>query len=358
MREKGRNLLIIIIVFCLGAFLTYFLMKDKTYTTKVPTVNKKVTITSNDSINESVQKIYDSVVVISNYRNGRLAGYGSGFVYKKDSKTGYIMTNNHVVEGASEIKVTLNSGEEVDAKVLGTDSYMDIAIVSIDADKVMNVAEIGDSSKSKLGDTIFTVGTPISTDYAGTVTKGIISGENREITVTNNGKSFVMEAIQIDASINPGNSGGPLANINGEVIGVNSVKLVENSIEGMGFAIPIEVAMSQITKLEKGETIERPLIGISSYDLSMAVYLGRTDINSNIKNGVLVNSVQEGSDAAEAGILKDDIITKVDGKEVKSSAHLKYLLYKHEIGDSVKLTIYRENKEKELTLKLVHKIGD
>ena len=358
MRETIRNLIIIVIVFCLGALGMYFIMNDNTSAGKVPTVKKSVTVTEKDSINESIQKVYDSVVVISNYRNGRLTGYGSGFVYKKDSKTGYIMTNNHVVEGASEIKVTLNSGEEVDAKVLGTDSYMDIAIVSIDADKVMAVAEIGDSSKSKLGDTIFTVGTPISTDYAGTVTKGIVSGENREITITNKGTTYMMEAIQIDASINPGNSGGPLVNINGEVIGVNSVKLVENSIEGMGFAIPIEVAMSQVNKLEKGETIDRPLIGISSYDLSSAIYLGRTEINSNIKNGVIVNSVEDGSDAAEAGIEKNDIITKVDGTSVKSSAHLKYLLYKHNIGDSVKLTIYRDNKEKEVTLKLMHKIGD
>lgn len=359
MREKIINIIVLIVVLCLGIGGTYYFMSSSSSNgNAAPIVKRNVTVTESDSINESIQKVYDSVVVISNYSNGILNGYGSGFVYKKDNKSGYIMTNNHVVEGASEIKVTLNSGEEVNAKVLGTDSYMDVAIVSIDVDKVMSVAEIGDSSKSKLGDTIFTVGTPISTDYAGTVTKGIISGENREITVTNNGVTYMMEAIQIDASINRGNSGGPLVNINGEVIGINSVKLVESSIEGMGFAIPIEVAMSQVTKLEKGETIDRPLIGISSYDLSSAVYLGRTDISDNIKNGVIVNSVENDSDAATAGLQRNDIITEVDGISVKSSAHLKYLLYKHNIGDSVKLTIYRNNKEKTINLKLTHKLGD
>ena len=358
MREKILNIIILIIVFCLGVIGTYFVMDSKTIDNNVPTVNKNVTITESDSISESIHKVYDSVVVISNYKNGRLVGYGSGFVYKKDNKYGYIMTNNHVVEGATEIKVTLNSDEEVDAKVLGTDNYMDIAVVAIDVDKVISVAEIGDSSKSKLGDTIFTVGTPISTEYAGTVTKGIISGESREIIVTNEGKTYMMEAIQIDASINPGNSGGPLVNMNGQVIGVNSVKLVESSVESMGFAIPIEVAMSQVSKLEKGETIERPLIGVSLYDLSSASYIGRNNISENIKNGVIVNSVENGSDAEAAGLEKNDIITKVDGVKVKSSAHLKYLLYKHNIGDSVKLVIYRDNKEKELTLKLTHKIGD
>ena len=323
-------------------------------------VKKNVTITSNDSINESIDKVYDSVVVVNNYQGGRLAGYGSGFVYKKEGKYGYILTNNHVVDGASEIKLTLSSGEEVSAEVLGTDEYMDIAVLRMDGDKVLQVAEIGDSTEAKIGDTVFTVGTPVSTEYAGTVTKGIISGENREITVSNNGSSYMMEAIQIDASINPGNSGGPLVNINGEVIGINSVKLVESSIEGMGFAIPIEVAMSQIDSLEKGEAIERPVIGVALYDLDSLPLLGYSDlrIDDSIRSGVIVDSVEEGSDADKAGLEKNDIIVEIDGTTVKNSAHLKYLLYKHNIGDTVKLTIVRGGNEKELTLKLTQRIGD
>lgn len=359
MRERIINIVVIIIVLALGVTGTlYFVNNDSNNNESL--VKKNVNITSNDSISESIDKVYDSVVVVSNYQNGRLTGYGSGFVYKKDDNYGYIMTNNHVVEDATEVKLTLSSGEEVDAEVLGTDSYMDVAVLRMDGDKVLQVAEIGDSTESKLGDTVFTVGTPVSTEYAGTVTKGIISGENREITVTNNGSEYMMEAIQIDASINPGNSGGPLVNINGEVIGVNSVKLVESSIEGMGFAIPIEVAMSQVEKLENGQPIARPVIGVTLYDLDSLPLLGYSDlrIDESIKSGVVVQSVESGSDAEAAGLERNDVITKVDGTTVKGSAHLKYLLYKHNIGDSVKLTIVRNGNEKELTLKLTQQLGD
>ena len=351
MREKLVNFAVVHLAFVLGASGMYYFVSQNNGQ-NVSNVNKNVTITSDDSINESIQKVYDSVVVVNNYRNGRLAGYGSGFIYKKDDKYGYIMTNNHVVEGATEIKITLSNGDDVDAKVLGTDSYMDVAALSIDADDVKAIAEVGESTKAKIGDTVFTVGTPVSPDYAGSVTKGIVSGQNREITVSNNGTSYMMEAIQIDASINPGNSGGPLVNINGEVIGVNSVKLVENSVEGMGFAIPIEVAMSQVSKLEKGEVIERPLIGVSTYDTD------NTLIANKNSGGIVVGSVQRDSDAEAAGLQQGDVIVKFDGVKVKNSAHLKFLLYKHNIGDSIKLTITRGGNEKELTLKLTHKIGD
>lgn len=357
MRERIINVIVILVVLSLGVGVTLYFTKDDSEN-KI-TENRNVTITSEDSINESIKKVYDSVAVVNNYRAGRLTGYGSGFVYKKDDKYGYILTNNHVVEDASEVTVTLSNGEEVQAEVLGTDSYMDIAVVRIDEDQVLQVAEIGDSTEAKLGDTVFTVGTPVSTEYAGTVTKGIISGENREITITDNGTSYMMEAIQIDASINPGNSGGPLVNINGEVIGINSVKLVESSIEGMGFAIPIEVAMSQIDKLENGEAIARPVIGVTLYDLDSLPLIGSNiDIDDSVKSGVVVDSVEKGSDAEAAGLQKDDVITKIDDVTVKGSAHLKYILYKHNIGDTVKLTIIRDGKEKELTLKLTHQIGD
>ena len=358
MREKIIYIVVLLLVLFGGIFGTYSVMSsDKN--TSTSTVSKNVTITETDSISEAVDKVYDSVVIIKNYQNGRVVGYGSGFVYKKDDKHGYIMTNNHVVDGASEIKVVLSNDEEVSAKVLGTDSYIDVAVVQIDAKDVTGVAEIGDSTKSKVGDTIFTVGTPVSLEYSGTVTKGIISYVNREMTVSNNGARYMMEAIQIDASINPGNSGGPLVNVSGQVIGVNSIKLVESSIEGMGFAIPIEVAMSQVEKLEKGVAIERPVMGVSTYDVEAALAYGRDDLKlGDAKEGVIVTSVQDGSDAKNAGIEVNDIITKMDGTKVESSVHLKFLLYKHNIGDSIKLTVLRDGKEKELTVKLTHRMGE
>lgn len=358
MREKVINIIVLVLVFCGGALGTYYFTSNGA-SKEVSTVSKNVTITEQDSISEAVDKVYDSVVVIKNYQGGRIVGYGSGFVYKKDDKHGYIMTNNHVVEGSSEIKVQFSNDEEVSAKVLGTDSYVDIAVVEVDVKDILAVAEIGDSTKSSTGDTIFTVGTPVSLQYSGTVTKGIISANNREITVSNNGSQYMMQAIQIDASINPGNSGGPLVNIGGQVIGINSVKLVESSIEGMGFAIPIEVAMAQVEKLEKGEAIERPVIGIRSYDVETVAAYGRSNLDiGNLKEGVIITDVLDGSDAKSAGIEVNDIITKMDGVKVENSAHLKFLLYKHNIGDSVKLTVMRGGKEKELTIKLTHKLGE
>jgi len=358
MREKIINIFIFVLVLCGGILGTYY-FTSRDNSNSVSKVSKNVTITEQDSIKEAVDKVYDSVVVIKNYQGGRLTGYGSGFVYKKDDKHGYIMTNNHVVDGASEIKVEFNNDEEVSAKVLGTDSYVDIAVVEVDVKDILAVAEIGDSTKCSAGDTIFTVGTPVSLQYSGTVTKGIISANNREITVSNNGYEYMMQAIQIDASINPGNSGGPLVNIGGKVIGINSVKLVESSVEGMGFAIPIEVAMAQVEKLEKGEPIERPVIGIRSYDVETVAAYGRGNLNiGDLKEGVIITEVLDDSDAKNAGIEAKDIIVKMDGVKVTNSAHLKFLLYKHNIGDSVKVTVMRNGKEKELTIKLTHRLGE
>lgn len=356
MREKTIQIIIILIVLTIGVLGTLYFTNDKQQQTT--TSNKNVTIKESDSINAAVEKIYNSVVVVESYSGNTKTATGSGFVYKKDSKYGYIMTNYHVVEDAKTLKIVTMSEEEVDATYLGGDSYADIAVIRVEADKVLDTAVIGDSTKAKLGDTVFTVGTPVNSEYIGSVTKGIISGEDRTITVNDNSKgSYMMEVLQTDASINPGNSGGPLVNINGEVIGITSMKLVTSEIEGMGFAIPIEIAMASIDKLENGEEIERPYIGVSLYDINSMAAIYRYNIDENIKNGVLIANVEESSPAKEAGLEKGDIILKVDNTTVKSTAHFKFLLYKHEINDTAKLTISHDGKEKEIDVKLTKKIG-
>ncbi len=353
MREKLINIIIILVVLTIGILGTlYFTNKD----TNVQTTGKhaNVTITEENSINESIKKVYDGVVLVEAYNRSGQASSGSGFVYKKDKQYGYIMTNNHVVEGASEVKVKNMNGEEATAEVLGGDSYSDIAVLRIAANKVADVVTLGDSTKAKVGDTVFTVGTPIDSQYMGTVTKGIISSEIKTITVSSTSGESMMEVIQTDASINPGNSGGPLANINGEVIGITSMKLVTDSIEGMGFAIPIEVAMSQVDKLEKGERIQRPYIGVSMFDVTNEAMLYRNNIklDGSIKQGVVIQTVEQNSPASNSGLQPNDIIIKVDGKEIQNAAHFKYMLYNHNIGDTIKLTVNRNGKNKDLTLKL------
>lgn len=252
MRQKIIYISTVILSFFLGVIGTYLVIKNNPITVQdvVKTINE-VKITESDTIQPAIEKIYDAVVLVESYKGNALIGTGTGFVYKKDDKNGYIITNHHVIENASSVKVISTNGKTSEVKILGSDIYADIAVLSIDAKDVLKVAEIGESTKLKLGDTLFTVGSPLGSEYMGTVTKGILSGKDRTVSVNLANGKFMMEVLQTDAAINPGNSGGPLVNINGEVIGVNSLKLVEDEIEGMGFAIPIEIAMSAAETLEK-----------------------------------------------------------------------------------------------------------
>lgn len=360
MRERIINIVVILIVLVIGIIGTlYFTNKDNNVVTTGN--HKNITIKESDSINAAIEKVYDGVVLVEAYNNNRKSSSGSGFVYKKDNKYGYIMTNNHVVQSAGSVKVTMMNGEETDAQFLGGDSYSDVAVLRIPVEKVADVVTIGDSTKAKVGDTVFTVGTPIDNQYMGTVTKGIISSEVKTITVSDNGKNeSMMEVLQTDASINPGNSGGPLVNINGEVIGITSMKLVTSEIEGMGFAIPIEVAMSEVDRLEKGEAIQKPYIGVSMFDVTNEAMLYRSNIklDKDIDQGVVIGQIETNSPAEASGLQVKDIILEVDGTKVKNSAHFKYLLYNHNIGDTVKVKINRNGKNETINLKLSEAIGE
>ncbi len=360
MKQKIIYIITIILSIFVGvsgtlATLRFFPVEEKMIEKTVKTVS----ITEADSIKEAVYKIYNAVVVIESYRNGRQTGSGSGFVYKKNDQEGYVITNHHVIEGATSVKVVNMDGESVDAKVLGSDEYADIAVLSMDINGVMDIAEIGDSSKLELGDTLFTVGTPVGNAYRGTVTKGILSGKDRTVSVesaSGNG-SYVMSVLQTDAAINPGNSGGPLVNINGEVIGVNSLKLVEDEIEGMGFAIPIELVMASVEKLEKGEKIERPVVGVSLLDVSntYALYRNGITLHKDITYGAVIVNIEPNSVAEKGGLQEGDVILKVNNDRIADVAHFRYNLYKYSIGDNIKIIYNRNGEEKETTLTLNQK---
>ncbi len=321
----------------------------------------QITATDDNTIKSAISKVYDAVVVVEAYQNNQLIGTGTGFVYKKDDNNGYLITNHHVIEGASTVKVLNNNGQEVEAKVLGSDEYADIAVLSIDASAVMQVAEIGESSASEIGDSVFTVGSPLGTDYIGTVTKGILSGKDRTVEVElSNNNTFMMEVLQTDAAINPGNSGGPLVNMNGEVIGVNSMKLVEDKIEGMGFAIPIELVMSAVERLENGEAIERPLIGASLMDAdnTYGLFYNKILLDDSITSGTVIVSVEEGYPAQAANLQKGDVILEVNGTKIKNTAHFRSQLYKYSIGDTITLKINRDGKEMEVNVLLTRSATD
>lgn len=350
MRGKIVNTVWIILAFFVGIAGTVCVYKFVPNETVVVNRSEKcVTITETDTIKSSVDKIYDAVFLISATTSSGTST-GSGFAYKKDSKSAYIITNEHVISGAKTVKIVNASGETYDATVLGSDEYADIAVLKTDVSNVSKIAEIGDSSKIEIGDTIFTVGSPLGEQYFGTVTKGIISGKNRMVGSSNS----LLEVIQTDAAINEGNSGGPLVNINGEVIGVNSMKIATTNIEGMGFSIPINTVMSYVDRLEKGETIERPVLGITMSDISNTWQLYRYGIivNSDVEYGAVVVNVQKNYPASDAGLQKGDIIIELDGTKVDDSAHLRYALYKYNIGDTIKIKYYRNNKILETTVKL------
>lgn len=359
MRKKIAIISSIILSIFIGALAMYLVMYFFPSSEAIRTVyrdTKDVTITESDSISESVDKLYNAVVVVQTSMGNQMIGSGTGFVYKMDDENGYLITNNHVVSGGNTFNVILSNGQSVSATLLGSDVYSDIAVLSISAEYVTGVASIGESNDMKVGDTVFTIGAPISDEYSGTVTKGILSGKDRMVSVTLNNQvgDYMMNVLQTDAAINPGNSGGPLANINGEVIGINSLKLVEQEVEGIGFAIPIEEAMVFVERLEKGEKIVRPMLGVTLLNTneSYELYLSGIVLTSDTPSGVVVGSVTSDSPAERAELRKGDIITEMDGEKIDSRAKLRYQLYKHNVGDKVEITYYRDGKEHKTTLNL------
>ena len=309
------------------------------------------------SISTSVDKVYGSTVIIFASKDGKQISTGTGFVYKKDSKNAYIMTNNHVIDGADTIEVEFNDkSEKITAKKLGGEVYSDIAVLTIDVKDSSDEVEIGSSNDVKLGDTIFTVGSPMGDTYKGTVTKGIISGKDRmiEVNLTGNTSDYYMKVLQLDAAVNPGNSGGPLCDVSGKVIGIISLKIVQDEVEGMGFAIPIEDALEYAKAIEEGGEIVRPFIGISMVDLSEEYYLwqNRITIPEGVDEGIAVVEVVKDSPAAKAGLKKGDIIVKLGDEDTGSLAEFRYELYRHKVGDKLLVSYYREGKLKTTTITL------
>ena len=355
-----RNGIILIITFLLGMLFLYgiFYLFPNVIGETITKVERDVTVTD-EGIADAVDKVYDAVVVVNTYVNGEAYSSGTGFVYKTEDKTAYLLTNNHVIENAEDVYVTFTDGTIVEANIVGADVYSDVAVLSVDEDYIISIAEIGSSEDARLGDTVFAIGAPLDSAYSWSVTRGIVSGKDRlvqvELTSGNTKTPMIVNTIQTDAAINSGNSGGPLANSNGEVIGITSIKLASSSIEGMGFAIPIETAIEYAEQLISGNEVERPYLGIYMLDVTSAYYYREYyDIirEANVTSGVIVTDFEDNSPAAAAGLEIGDIITKVDGHDISSSAYLRYYLYKHNVGDEMTLTILRNGRERDINVML------
>lgn len=326
---------------------------------KVTSENVKTTTVEEISdLKTAINNVYDASVYIE-VTGDRSSSSGSGFVYKTDDNYGYILTNYHVIDGGRKYVITFSNGNEVEASLVSGDEYYDIAVLKVNKDSIIKVATLGDSSNLELGDTVFTVGAPLGKDYMGTITKGIISGINRMVSVELSSGNYLMEVIQTDASINSGNSGGPICNIKGEVIGITSSKLIGSGVEGMGFAIPINSVNEIIGNIESGNTLVRPYLGVQLVDLTNTFalqYYYNIRISNDVEFGAVLSYVEENQAAHKAGLQKGDVIVEIDGEKIEDVSHFKYSLYKHKVGDKIKVKFYRENKLDETTIELTESI--
>lgn len=339
--------------------------EKQTTVTEQPKVDKSVAVNVVTQVTQAVNKVSDAVVGIVNiqeasfWSEGGEAGTGSGVIYKKEGNKAYIVTNHHVIEGASRVEVSLSDGAKVQARLLGSDVWTDLAVLEIDAKHVTNVAEFGNSDVVKVGEPVIAVGNPLGLQFAGSVTQGIISGVNRTIPIDidqDGIPDWHAEVLQTDAAINPGNSGGALVNIEGQVIGINSMKIAQEAVEGIGLSIPINYAKPIIADLEKFGQVRRPYMGVELRSLSdIPAYHWQQTLHlpSNVKEGVAILQVVPGSPAAQAGLREFDVIVALDDEKIADVIALRKHLYnRKQIGDTMKVTFYRDGKKQTVTLKL------
>ncbi|GEO66943.1 S1C family serine protease [Levilactobacillus spicheri] len=289
------------------------------------------------------------------------ASEGSGVVYKKDGNTAYIVTNNHVVSGSSALRVVTSSGKQLQAKLVGKDSVTDLAVLKVNGSSLKTVASFGNSDKIKVGETALAIGSPLGSQYATSLTEGIISAKKRTIETTNSAGTQTGNAtvIQTDAAINPGNSGGALINVGGQVIGITSSKIASDtegtSVEGMGFAIPSNEVVNIINQLVKKGKVVRPALGITYVDLANVSDSQQKSIlklPSSVTNGVVVMGASSGSPAKKAGLAKYDVITELGGHKISTQSTLRDILYKYKLNDTVSMTYYHNGKKKTTSVKL------
>ena len=338
-------------------------------------------VNNENSTTQAVDKVKDAVVSIITYSGNSQSSFvgsddtdtdsnteqinseGSGVIYKKDGDDAYLVTNTHVISGAKKVDIRLADGTKVPGDIVGSDTYSDIAVVKISSEKVSTVAEFGDSSQLSVGEIAIAIGSPLGSEYANTVTQGIVSSLNRHVSLkSEDGQAISTNAIQTDTAINPGNSGGPLINIQGQVIGITSSKIASNggtSVEGLGFAIPANDVKNIIKQLEKDGKVTRPALGIHMVNLTnlSTADLQKLKLPDNVTSGVVVRSVQTNM-PANGHLQRFDVITKVDDKAISSTTELQSALYSHSIGDSMTVTYYRNGKEETTKIKLDKSTSD
>lgn len=338
----------------------------------------EVQVDVNSGITEAVDRVDDAVVSIINMQSQETfqigpygfyspaptteeesltkAGTGSGVVYKKDGDSAYIVTNNHVIEGSDAIEVLFKDGTQVQADLVGADIWTDLAVLEVSSEGVETVAEFGNSDNLTVGEPAIAIGSPLGTEFASSVTSGIISALNRSVPVDIDGNGTIdweTNTIQTDAAINPGNSGGALTNIAGQVIGINSMKISSDAVEGIGFAIPSNEVVGIVNDLEQHGYVLRPVFGISLIDLNLISHEQRVQelgLPEDVTSGVLVGEVEAGSAADQAGIEALDVIVGYNGEEINNSTELRQRIYSTPLNEPVEVEFYRGNELQSTTV--------
>ena len=383
-KKFGQLLLVILISFFSGLLggLIVFQFNQKHVNGTQNTITTTQTYSKNENATtQAVDKVKDAVVSIITYSgnsqnrfNGtedtdtdsnteQVNSEGSGVIYKKEGKSAYLVTNTHVINGAKKVDIRLADGTKVPGEIVGSDTYSDIAVVKISSEKVSTVAEFGDSNQLSVGETAIAIGSPLGSEYANTVTQGIVSSLNRHVSLkSEDGQAISTNAIQTDTAINPGNSGGPLINIQGQVIGITSSKIASNggtSVEGLGFAIPTNDVKNIINQLEKEGKVTRPALGIHMVNLTnlSTADIKKLKLPDKVTSGVAVRSVQKNM-PANGHLQQYDVITQVDDTKISSTTELQNVLYSHSIGDEITVTYYRNGKEEKTKIKLDKSTSD
>ena len=285
------------------------------------------------------------------------ASEGSGVIYKNADGYAYIVTNYHVIANSQELEVLLADGTRAKAEIVGSDQWTDLAVIRIANTKVSTVAEFANSDDVQVGQTAIAIGSPLGSEFATSVTQGIVSATNRSVATDVDGdgqEDWVVTAIQTDAAINPGNSGGALINSAGQVIGINSMKISKSSVEGMGFAIPSNEVVSIIKQLETDGKITRPALGISMVNLSSVNerVIEQLNLPRDVKNGVVIAEVMAKGSAKAAGLQAYDVIVEMDGQKIEGIQNLRKVLYSHKVGDKLEVTYYRNGQKQTTTISL------
>lgn len=332
--------------------------------------NVSVNVTS--GVTEAVDNVAEAVVGVINLQNASFwndteaetdeegeAGTGSGVIYKKENGKAYVVTNYHVIEGATQVELSLIDGTRVPAEVLGEDPLTDLAVLSMTDEMVTKVADFGNSDTVRTGEPVIAIGNPLGLQFSGSVTQGIISGTDRSIPVDVNRDGtpdWHADVMQTDAAINPGNSGGALINIQGKVIGINSMKIAQSAVEGIGLAIPVNSAIPIIHDLEQYGQVKRPYFGVSIgslSDVSSYHWQQTLKLPKDVRAGVYITGVAPGSPAAKAGLQEYDVIVDLDGDQIRDVIELRKHLYNEkQVGDDMTVTFYRGKDQNSTTVNL------